>query len=83
MFRRVEENLASPEKILIDAFCTGGLRFVNYKFEISRAFLPAKQMGEKRGKFQNVVEMTHKVVVHIFVPVQELCMSFYEVNKTK
>ena len=25
--------------------------------------LPAKQMGEKRGKFQNVVEIAHKVVV--------------------
>ena len=29
-------------------------------FETSRSFLRAKQMGEKRGKFQNVAEFVYK-----------------------
>ena len=29
------------------------------RFEITRASLRAKQVGEKRGKFQKVVEIAH------------------------
>ena len=37
------------------------------RLDISRAFLRAKQVGEKRGKFQNVVEIAHKAVFLIFI----------------
>ena len=37
------------------------------RFEIYRAFLRAKQVGEKRGKFQNDGEIVHKVVVLILI----------------
>ena len=32
------------------------------RFEISRVFLRAKQVEEKRGKFQNIEEIVHKAV---------------------
>ena len=35
-------------------------------FEISRAFLRAKQVGAKRGKIINFVKIIHKAVVLIF-----------------
>ena len=37
------------------------------QIEISRTFLRAKQVGEKRGRFQFVVEITHKAVVLILI----------------
>ena len=37
------------------------------RFEISPTFIHAKQVGEKRGKFQNVVEIAHKAVVLISI----------------
>ena len=36
-----------------------------HRFEISRAFLPPVSHVEKRGKFQNVVEMAHNAEVLI------------------
>ena len=36
-------------------------------FEIHRALLRAKQVGEERWKIQNPVIITHKVVVLIFL----------------
>ena len=36
-------------------------------FEISRSFLRAKQVGEKRGKIQNPVKIDHKVAVLFFL----------------
>ena len=36
------------------------------RFEIFRAFIPPVLRWEKRGKFQNVIEITHKVVVFTF-----------------
>ena len=35
-------------------------------FEISRSFLRAKQVGEKRGKIQNPVKIAHKAAVLFF-----------------
>ena len=37
------------------------------KIEISRTFLRAKQVGEKPGRFQFVVEITHKAVILILI----------------
>ena len=34
-------------------------------FEICRTFLRAKHVGDKRGKFQFVVEIAHKAVIFI------------------
>ena len=38
------------------------------RIEISRAFLLAKRVGEKRGIFQNVVEIAYKAVDLFFLP---------------
>ena len=37
------------------------------RFEVSRTFLLAKQVGEKRGKFQNIVEIAHKYKVAFLI----------------
>ena len=37
------------------------------QIEISRTFLCAKQVGEKRGRFQFVVEIAHKKVILILI----------------
>ena len=37
------------------------------RFEITRASLRAKQVGEKRGKFQFAVEISHKAVILILL----------------
>ena len=37
------------------------------QIKISRAFLRAKQVGEKRGKFQFVVEIAHKALIQILL----------------
>ena len=37
------------------------------KIEISRALLPPISHGEKGGKFQNVVKIAHKAVIHILL----------------
>ena len=36
-------------------------------FEISRSFLHAKQVGEKRGKIQNPVKIAHKAAFLFFL----------------
>ena len=36
-------------------------------FEISRSFLRAYQVGEKRGKIQNPVKIAHKAAVLFFL----------------
>ena len=53
--------LARGEKISERLPCEQFLR----RFEISRTFLRAKQVGEKSGKFQSVVEIAQKAVVLI------------------
>ena len=37
------------------------------KIENSRTFLRAKQVGEKRARFQFVVEIAHKAIVLILI----------------
>ena len=37
------------------------------QIEISRTFLRAKQVGEKRGRFQHFVEIAHKAVILILI----------------
>ena len=37
------------------------------RFFIFRAFFRGKQVGEKRGRFQNVVDIAHKAVVLILI----------------
>ena len=39
---------------------------------IYKTFLRAKQVGEKSGKFQNVVEIAHKAVILILVSLLRL-----------
>ena len=41
------------------------------RFEISRAFFRAKQLGERRGNFQNLVEITHKADDFIYTKKRE------------
>ena len=38
------------------------------RFEISRAFLCAKQVRQKPGKFQNVVQIAHTAVTYSYFP---------------
>ena len=40
---------------------------IYFRTEIPRTFLRAKQVGEKRGRFQFVVESAYKAVVLILI----------------
>ena len=53
------------------------------KIEISRTFLRAKQVGEKRGRFQFIVEITHKAVVLILISLYIAWIKDSIINQNK
>ena len=66
--------LVSELEISLEIICTRGKILAQLPsekylqgFEISRAFLRAKQAEEKRGEIQNPVKIAHKAVVLIFL----------------